>query len=60
MKELSTLRWKPLLCMDLGKLLGHNIITVCAIIANRVNEKYSKNPKKPVKKLTELLLERLT
>ncbi len=44
----------------LGKLLGHNIITVCAIIANRVNEKYSKNYKKPVKKLTELLLERLT
>ncbi len=44
----------------LGKLLGHNIITVCAIIANRVNEKYSKNHKKPIKKLTELLLERLT
>ncbi len=44
----------------LGKLLGHNIITVCAIIANRVNEKYSKNYKKPVKKLIELLLERLT
>jgi uridine phosphorylase len=44
----------------LGKLLGHNIITVCAIIANRVNEKYSKNYKKTVKKLIELLLERLT
>jgi uridine phosphorylase len=44
----------------LGKLLGHETLTVCDIIANRVNGTYSKDYKKSVDKLIELVLERLT
>jgi len=44
----------------LGKLLGHNTLTICAIIANRVNEEFSKDYKKTVVKMVELVLERLT
>ncbi len=44
----------------LGKLLGHETCTVCAIIANRVAKKYSKNYHVAVEKLIQLVLERLT
>lgn len=44
---------------SLGKTLGHNVLTVCAIIANRAYEKYSKNPEKPVEDLIGLVLQRL-
>jgi uridine phosphorylase len=44
----------------LGQMLGHNTCTVCAIIANRLNKEYSKDYKKPIDKLIELVLERLT
>ena len=44
----------------LGRSLGHNVLTVCAIIANRVTEKYSADPHKPVNTLIKLLIERLT
>jgi len=43
-----------------GKMLGHNTLTVCSILANRVNETYSSDPKKITIKLTKLLLNRLT
>jgi uridine phosphorylase len=44
----------------LGKLLGHECCTVCAIIANRVARQYSKDYKKTVNDLIRLVLERLT
>ena len=44
----------------LGKMLGHQTATVCAIIANRYNKTYSKDYKVTVGKLIEVLLERLT
>lgn len=44
----------------LGKLLGHNTATVCAIIANRYSKTFSKDYKKSVIKLIELVLNRLT
>lgn len=44
----------------LGKLLGHNTCTVCAIIANRIAKQYSKDYKKTVDKMIQLVLERLT
>jgi uridine phosphorylase len=28
----------------LGRSLGHNTLTICAILANRVSKKYSTNP----------------
>lgn len=44
----------------LGALLGHETCTVCAIIANRVAKKYSKNYHSAVEQLIQLVLERLT
>ncbi len=44
----------------LGKALGHNCVTVCNIIANRILKQYSKDPKTSIDNLIKLLLERLT
>jgi len=44
----------------LSKLLGHQVCTVCAIIANRVTKQYSKNYPLAVEKLIKLVLSRLT
>jgi len=44
----------------LGRLLGHQTCTVCAIIANRVIKQYSKNYHAAVEKLILTVLERLT
>ncbi len=44
----------------LGRSLGHNVLTICAIIANRVTEKYSTNHNIPVGKLIDTLLDRIT
>jgi len=44
----------------LGGLLGHNMITVCAVIANRVNNTYNKDYKKVIESLIKTVLERLT
>lgn len=43
----------------LSKALGHDAMTVCAIIANRDRKEYSKDYKKTVIKLIEELLEKL-
>ncbi len=43
----------------LGKLLGHDCCTLCAIIANRVAKRYSKDYRKAVDDLIRLVLERL-
>lgn len=44
----------------LGQTLGHNTLTICDIIANRVNRTYSKDYKKSVEKLIEFVLEKIS
>lgn len=44
----------------LGRLLGHECLTVCAIIANRVVRQYSKDYHPVIEKLIVTVLERLT
>ena len=44
----------------LGKLLGHNCLSLNAIIANRANGTFSKDPYKAVDSLIEYVLEKLT
>ncbi len=44
----------------LGRLLGHQTQTICAIIANRVRKEYSKDYKKTVDYMIDLVLDRLT
>ncbi len=43
----------------LSGLLGHNACTTCAIIANRFKKEYSKDYKKTVDQLIEVVLERI-
>jgi uridine phosphorylase len=43
----------------LSKHLGHNSITVCNIIANRIRKEYSSNYKVAVKQLVKTVLDRL-
>ena len=43
----------------LGAMLGHETLTVCVLIANRVSKQFSMDYKKPVRKLVETVLERI-
>lgn len=43
----------------LSKHLGHNALTICNIIANRVTKEYSADYKKSIKKLVLLILDRI-
>jgi len=44
----------------LGGILGHNTLTICDIIANRVTRQFSRDYKASVEKMIRLVLERLT
>lgn len=44
----------------LGTLLGHQCLTICAIIANRIQQQYSKDYKKTVSEMIPFVLERIT
>jgi uridine phosphorylase len=44
----------------MGKMLGHNTITVCSILANRMKQTYSRKPKETIKKLVKLVLGRIS
>ena len=43
----------------LGRSLGHKTLTICAIIGNRLNKKYSKDYKITVEKMIDLVLNRI-
>ena len=44
----------------LGAMLGHNTLTVCAIIANRISKQFSKDYHPAVEKLIQTILDRIT
>ncbi len=44
----------------LGKMLGHDTLTVCTIVANRVNRTYAEDYHGDVEKLIRLVLDRVT
>jgi len=43
----------------LGQTLGHNTLTICAVIGNRLTKEYSKDYKKTVEKMIDLVLKRI-
>jgi uridine phosphorylase len=43
----------------MGRLLGHEVLSVNAIIANRIKNKFSKNPNKVIESLIEKVLDRI-
>lgn len=44
----------------LGHLLGHNVCTVCAVVANRINKTFSKDGHKSVEGLIKFVLEKIS
>jgi len=44
----------------LGKMLGHNCLTICVIIANRIRKEFTNDYNASVSHLIETSLERLT
>ena len=44
----------------LGQTLGHKTLTICAIIGNRLTKQYSKDYKKTVEKMINLVLTRIS
>jgi uridine phosphorylase len=46
--------------LGLGKALGHDCITVCAVIANRFRKEYSENHDRTIDELIKFLLSKLT
>jgi uridine phosphorylase len=43
----------------LGQTLGHNTLTICAVIGNRLTKEYSKDYKKTVEKMIDLVLNQI-
>ena len=43
----------------LGQTLGHNTLTICSIIGNRLTKQYSNNYKKTVERMIDLVLNRI-
>lgn len=43
----------------LGKTLGHNTLTICAIIGNRLTNQYSQNHREIIEKMINLTLKRI-
>jgi uridine phosphorylase len=44
----------------LGKMMGHNCLTICAVIANRVSEKFCTDYHAYIQKLVTNTLDRLS
>jgi uridine phosphorylase len=43
----------------LGQTLGHNTLTICAVIGNRLTKEYSKDYKKTIEKMIDLVLNQI-
>lgn len=59
-KRISNFEMETSALYGLGKLLNHNCLTVCVIIANRVRKEFTTDYKKSVELLITQCLERLT
>ena len=55
----ETYKKNPKSIYGLSKLLGHNALSLNAIIANRANGTFSKNPAKTIESLILYTLDRL-
>lgn len=59
-KKISNFEMETSALYGLGKLLGHQTLTVCVAIANRVTGEFSQDYKTRVKELSTIVLDRLT
>ncbi len=58
--KITNLEMETSALFGLGKLLGHNTLTVCDVIANRARKEYSKDVKVSVEKMIQHVLEKLS
>jgi uridine phosphorylase len=58
-KKISNFEMETSALYYLGQTLGHNTLTICAIIGNRLTKEYSKDYKKTVEKMIDLVLSRI-
>lgn len=58
--RISNIEMETAAIYGLSKLLGHQAISMNAIVANRVNKKFSSNPYQPVENLITYVLNRIT
>ena len=59
-KRITNLEMETSALYGLSGLLGHQALTICVLIANRVTKKFSSNYKGAMNNLTEMTLNRLT
>ena len=59
-KRISNFEMETSALYGLGKMLGHETLTICTIVANRVTHTFAKNYHSDVERLVKLLLSRLT
>ena len=59
-KKITNFEMESSAIYGLSKLLGHNAVTVCNIIANRIRKEYSSDYKISMEKLVVKILDRLT
>ncbi|HYX05862.1 MAG TPA: nucleoside phosphorylase [Bacteroidales bacterium] len=59
-KKIANFEMESSAIYGLSKLLGHQALTVCAVIANRVTKKFSPNYKPTIKRLVEYALGTIT
>lgn len=57
--RITNLEMETSALFGLGKVLGHNTLTICDIIANRARKEYSKDAKKSVDMMIRYVLEKL-
>ena len=58
--RVTNLEMETAIIYGMSKILGHNAISLNAILANRENGTYSENPSKTINKLILLTLDRLS
>jgi len=59
-KKITNYEMESSALFGLSKLLGHEALTICVIIANRVNKTFSKDYKPRVEALIQYTLDKLT
>ena len=58
-KRIANFEMETSALYGLGKMLGHETLTVCSIVANRVNKTYAKDYHSDIERLVKLVLSRL-
>jgi len=58
-KRITNFEMETSALYGLGKVLGHNTLTICTIIANRVAKTFSKDYKSAVENMVKTVLERI-